>query len=45
MVVGEETPDEGAVSFPTKLTIGDFRQGPPPKNKGRLRRPCFANDQ
>ena len=26
MVVGEETPDEGAVSVPTKLTIGYFRQ-------------------
>src|SRR4249919_2677462 len=25
-VVGEETPDEGAVSVPKKLTIGDFRQ-------------------
>jgi ATPase subunit of ABC transporter with duplicated ATPase domains len=32
MVVGEETPDEGAVSVPKKLTIGYFRQdvaGPP----------------
>jgi ATPase subunit of ABC transporter with duplicated ATPase domains len=26
MVVGEETPDEGAVSVPKKLTIGYFRQ-------------------
>src|SRR6478672_12571223 len=26
MVVGEETPDEGAVSVPRKLTIGYFRQ-------------------
>jgi ATPase subunit of ABC transporter with duplicated ATPase domains len=26
MVVGEETPDEGAVSVPQKLTIGYFRQ-------------------
>jgi len=26
MVVGEETPDEGAVSVPKKLTIGCFRQ-------------------
>src|SRR6202047_3427145 len=26
MVVGEETPDEGAVSIPKKLTIGYFRQ-------------------
>jgi ATPase subunit of ABC transporter with duplicated ATPase domains len=25
-VVGEETPDEGAVSVPKKLTIGYFRQ-------------------
>jgi hypothetical protein len=25
MVVGEETPDEGAVSVPKKLTIGYFR--------------------
>jgi ABC-type polysaccharide/polyol phosphate transport system ATPase subunit len=25
MVVGEETPDEGAVSIPKKLTIGYFR--------------------
>jgi len=25
-VVGEETPDEGAVSVPKKLTIGHFRQ-------------------
>jgi ATPase subunit of ABC transporter with duplicated ATPase domains len=26
MVVGEETPDKGAVSVPKKLTIGYFRQ-------------------
>jgi ATPase subunit of ABC transporter with duplicated ATPase domains len=26
MVVGEETPDEGTVSIPKKLTIGYFRQ-------------------
>jgi ATPase subunit of ABC transporter with duplicated ATPase domains len=26
MVVGEETPDEGGVSVPKKLTIGYFRQ-------------------
>jgi ABC-type Mn2+/Zn2+ transport system ATPase subunit len=26
MVVGEETPDEGAVSVPKKLTLGYFRQ-------------------
>src|SRR5713101_4763146 len=26
MIVGEETPDEGDVSVPTKLTIGYFRQ-------------------
>ena len=26
MVVGEETPDEGAVSVPKKVTIGYFRQ-------------------
>ena len=26
MVVGEETPDEGAVSVPKKMTIGCFRQ-------------------
>src|SRR5450432_805964 len=26
MVVGEETPDEGTVSVPKKLTIGYFRQ-------------------
>jgi len=26
MVVGEETPDEGTVSVPRKLTIGYFRQ-------------------
>src|SRR5215208_1449916 len=26
MVVGEETPDEGEVSVPKKLTIGYFRQ-------------------
>src|ERR1700747_2044587 len=26
MVVGEETPDEGSVSVPKKLTIGYFRQ-------------------
>jgi len=26
MVIGEETPDEGAVSVPKKLTIGYFRQ-------------------
>jgi len=26
MVAGEETPDEGAVSVPKKLTIGYFRQ-------------------
>jgi len=26
MVVGEATPDEGAVSVPKKLTIGFFRQ-------------------
>jgi ATPase subunit of ABC transporter with duplicated ATPase domains len=26
MVVGEETPDEGAVSVPRKLTMGYFRQ-------------------
>src|SRR6266852_8488138 len=26
MVVGEETPDEGDVSVPKKLTIGYFRQ-------------------
>ena len=26
MVVGEETPDEGAVSVPKKMTIGYFRQ-------------------
>src|SRR5438477_12332800 len=26
MVVGEETPDEGVVSVPKKLTIGYFRQ-------------------
>ncbi len=26
MVVGEETPDEGAVSVPKKLTIGYFRR-------------------
>ena len=26
MVVGEETPDEGAVCVPKKLTIGYFRQ-------------------
>ena len=26
IVVGEETPDEGAVSVPKKLTIGYFRQ-------------------
>ena len=26
MMVGEETPDEGAVSVPKKLTIGYFRQ-------------------
>jgi ATPase subunit of ABC transporter with duplicated ATPase domains len=26
MVVGEETPDEGAVSVPKKLTVGYFRQ-------------------
>jgi ATPase subunit of ABC transporter with duplicated ATPase domains len=26
MVVGEETPDEGAVSVPKKMTIGHFRQ-------------------
>ena len=26
MVVGEETPDEGAVSVPKKLTISYFRQ-------------------
>ena len=27
MVVGEETPDEGAVSVPKKLTIGRVPQG------------------
>ena len=26
MVVGEETPDEGSVSVPKKMTIGYFRQ-------------------
>jgi ATPase subunit of ABC transporter with duplicated ATPase domains len=26
MVVGEETPDEGTVSVPKKLTVGCFRQ-------------------
>jgi ATPase subunit of ABC transporter with duplicated ATPase domains len=26
MIVGEETPDEGDVSVPKKLTIGYFRQ-------------------
>ncbi len=26
MVVGEETPDEGTVSVPKKLTVGYFRQ-------------------
>src|SRR5713101_1856696 len=26
MVIGEETPDEGEVSVPKRLTIGDFRQ-------------------
>jgi hypothetical protein len=26
MVVGEETPDDGAVSVPKKMTIGYFRQ-------------------
>ena len=29
MVVGEETPDEGTVSVPRKLTIGYFRQENP----------------
>src|ERR1041385_5296887 len=27
MIVGEETPDEGEISVPRKLTIGYFRQG------------------
>jgi ATPase subunit of ABC transporter with duplicated ATPase domains len=44
MVVGEETPDEGAVSVPKKLTIGYFRQDVE-EMQGRPVRPRTVRNQ
>ena len=41
MVVGEETPDEGAVSVPKKMTIGYFRQD---VEKNSLHNPRWCED-